>query len=281
MNLYHLLEEITTRPEPFSCYTAEALWTNEHTSRQMLAYHLNGDVDISSRRTEFIDRSVDWIVDFFNVGAETAIADFGCGPGLYTSRLARHGAQVTGIDFSERSLDYAGETAAREGLAIDYVRGNYLSLAIDRRFDLILMIMCDYCALSPVQRRSLLHKFRELLNPGGAVLLDVYSLAAIESREETSVFAGNLLDGFWSPNPYFGFLTTFVYPAEKVVLDKYTIIEAERTRVIYNWLQYFSQTSIAEEFTRAGFLVDAVFSDVAGTPITSDSLEFAVVARRA
>ena len=43
---------------------------------------------------------------------EMAIADFGCGPGLYAQRLARAGLNVTGIDFSANSLQYAREVAS-------------------------------------------------------------------------------------------------------------------------------------------------------------------------
>ena len=58
MDMFEQLENINTRPEPFECYTAADLWTDNHTSEQMLAYHLNADIDVSSRRVEFIDQSV-------------------------------------------------------------------------------------------------------------------------------------------------------------------------------------------------------------------------------
>src|SRR5512136_371658 len=95
------LEKINARPEPFEFYTARDLWTDEHTSKQMLAFHLDDGIDASSRNIDFIDRSVAWITSRFNIGAGTKIADFGCGPGLYTTRLAKRQADVTGIDFSK------------------------------------------------------------------------------------------------------------------------------------------------------------------------------------
>jgi SAM-dependent methyltransferase len=224
------LEKINERPRPFELYTSGELWTDEHTSKQMLSFHLNGEIDVSSRNTAFIDKSVEWISSHFNIGTGKKIADFGCGPGLYSARLARKQAEVTGIDFSARSIQYAQESAAGEGLSIQYVNQDYLEFETDDRFDLILMIMCDFCALSPFQRNKMLSKFHTLLKPGGSILLDVYSLKAFDKREETASYALNLLDGFWSPNKYYGFLNTFKYAEEKVVLDKYTIIEADRTR---------------------------------------------------
>ena len=208
------------------------------------------------------------------------VGDFGCGPGLYTTRLAEKGANVTGIDFSERSIRYAKETALQKDLHIHYVRQNYLEFETDQRFDLIIMIMCDFCALSPAQRKTMLCKFHQLLKPGGSVLLDVYSLAAFDQKKEAATYEHNLLDGFWSPEHYYGFLNTFKYENEKVILDKYTIVEEARTRVVYNWLQYFNRDSITTEFEANGLKVEEVYSDVAGTPFRPDALEFAVEARK-
>ena len=246
----------------------------------MLVFHLNEDIDVSSRNAEFINRSVEWIASHFNVGAGTKIADFGCGPGLYATRLAQRQAEVTGIDFSKSSIQYAQEFAAREMLSIHYVNQNYLEFETENRFHLILMIMCDFCALSPTQRKKMLNKFHTILEPGGSVLLDVYSLVAFGQREEAATYEANLLNGLWSPNKYYGFLNTFKYEEEKVVLDKYTLIEASRTRTIYNWLQYFNPEALEREFVECGFRVEMLYSDVAGSSFDPETTEIAVVAKR-
>jgi SAM-dependent methyltransferase len=278
--MFEELERINERPEPFEFYTASDLWTDEHTSKQMLSFHLNEAIDVSSRNAEFINRSVEWIAFEFNIGRDTKIADFGCGPGLYATHLAKRGANVTGIDFSKRSIEHAKEVAAREQLNISYVKQNYLEFETEGRFDLVLMIMCDFCALSPTQRKGILSKFHNILKPSGSVLLDVYSLSAFEQREEAVTYEMNQQNGFWSPNRYYGFLNTFKYDEEKVVLDKYTIIESERTRQVYNWLQYFAPEDLEREFIAAGLSVKGIYSDVAGTQYDRKSSEFAVIANR-
>jgi hypothetical protein len=126
----------------------------------------------------------------------------------------------------------------------------------------------------------MLNKFHTLLESGGLVLLDVYSLNAFEQREAKALYEANLLDGFWSPNKYYGFVNTFKYEKEKVVLDKYTIIEADRTRTIYNWFQHFSPETLEREFVECGFAIKQKFCDVAGTPFDSKANEFALVARK-
>lgn len=276
--MFKKLEEINTRPKPFEVYTAEELWTNEHTSEQMLAYHLNENIDVSSRKKSFIESSVKWIADYFDLGSEKQIADFGCGPGLYTTRFARLGANVTGIDFSKRSIEYARGVADEEGLSIHYINGNYLSCSLDGRFDLIIMIMCDFCALSPQQCSMLLEKFREHLVPGGYILLDVYSLNAFQKREEVSSYELNQLNGFWSPRKYYGFVNTFKYNDEKVILDKYTIITVDEEKTVYNWLQHYSIESLEAIFHDHGLKVIEKYANVAGENFFQNSHEFAIVA---
>ena len=111
-------------------------------------------------------------------------------------------------------------------------------------------------------------------------MLDVYSLNSFNQKEESTTYELNQLYGFWSPDDYYGFVNTFKYEKEKVTLDKYTIIEKARKRVVYNWLQYFSEDSLKNEFEGNGFKVEALYSDVAGKAIASESAEFAIVAKK-
>ncbi|MEE8576146.1 MAG: class I SAM-dependent methyltransferase [candidate division Zixibacteria bacterium] len=278
--MFNDLKEFNSRPDPFQFYTAEELWTDEHTSKQMLQYHLHETIDAASRNRDFIGRSVEWIVSHFGVSKNSEIVDFGCGPGLYTTMLAERGAIVTGIDFSDNSLEYAKKLAAQKNLKIDYVLTDYLNFETQDKFDLIMMIMCDFCALSPVRRRKMLAKFSSLLKPGGSVLLDVYSLNSFDQKEESATYELNQLNNFWSPDDYFCFVNTFKYEKEKVILDKYSIIEESRKRTVYNWLQCYSTDSLRDEFEQNGLKIEEIYSDVAGGAFNSESTEIAVVAKK-
>lgn len=278
--MFEELREINKRPSPYAVYTADALWNDPHTSGKMLAFHLDDSINLSSRNKLFIERSVDWIISRFTVTEKTCIADFGCGPGLYATRLAGKKARVTGIDFSERSIRYARNVAEKEGLDIVYHQENYLNFDTETKFDLILMIFCDFCALSPSQRKTMLEKYYRFLKPGGFVLLDVHSLNTFDAITEKAVYEKNQMDHFWSADDYYAFQTTFKYDAEKVTLDKYTIIEKNRTRVVYNWLQHFSRDSLTREFEETGFCVDAIYSDVCGTPFSAGTMDMAIVAQK-
>jgi len=278
--MFEQLEKINTPPKPFEFYTASDLWTDEYTSEQMLQFNLDEESNAASSNAAFIDQTVEWIASRFNIKAGTKIADFGCGPGLYATRLAQRHANVTGIDFSTKSVQYARQVAESKGLSIQYVSQNYLDFETDERFRLILMTRCNFCALSPTQRKKMLTKFHTFLEPNGSVLVDVYSLTAFEQREEKAIYETNLHDGFWSPNKYYVFLNSFKYEKEKVVLNKYAIIEAGRTRTVYNWSQCFSVETLGKEFGGCGLAVEGLYSDVSGSPFDPEGEEFAVVAKK-
>lgn len=278
--MFDKLNSINTKPKAFEFYTAAELWTNEHTAKEMLKYHLNKDIDVSSRNHTFIDDSVNWIIKNFNLKADSSVIDFGCGPGLYTNRLGRKDINTTGVDFSKNSIEYAKNIANTEKLPVQYVHQNYLEFASEKKFDLVMMIMCDFCALSPEQRKQMLKKFYAILKDDGKVLLDVYSLISFEQREEIATYEKNQLNNFWSPRDYYSFQNTFKYDDEKVILDKYTIIEKDKTRTVYNWLQYFTPETLSREFEKVGFKTEQIIANVAGDEFVPENEEFAIIASK-
>lgn len=278
--MFEKLEKTGQRPGPYEFYTAELLWNDEYVSKKMLEFHLNENVDPASRNKTFLDKSASWIISRFNIGTDTKICDFGCGPGLYTAPFAEKGAHVTGIDFSTRSIQYAKDCARSKNLNIDYILQNYLNFTTDKRFDLITLIYEDFCPLSPEQRKSLLGIFHDCLENDGAVLLDVLSMNHFNETNEKSTFEYSPDNGFWSPHPYYEFCNTFKYQEEKVVLYKYTVVEKTQTREIFNWLQSYSLESLKKEFQDNGFDIVEYYSDVTGAPYKSDSKDIAIIAKK-
>jgi len=272
--MYELLIEISQRPEPFSRYTAKELWTRPYLAQQMLTYHLSQETDLASRRIEAIDQAVEWINAHLGL-AEKKVCDLGCGPGLYTERFASIGAEVTGVDFSRHSLDFA-ETKGSQ--AIRYVEADYLSDDLPTGFDVVTLIYTDFCALSPVQRARLLSRMREMLNPGGHIVMDVVGVGSFSPKEETTIIEHKLMGGFWSPGDYVGIQRTFLYPAEQLALDHYLIIEPDENWQVYNWTQHFTPDRIETELRKAGFQISQMTGDLSGTPLEAESDLIGIVA---
>ncbi|OHD42699.1 MAG: SAM-dependent methyltransferase, partial [Spirochaetes bacterium GWD1_27_9] len=277
---FNKLLEINKRPKPFEFYTAEELWTDEYTSQKMLEYHLNESIDAASRNHKFINKSSDWIIEKFNINKKSKIIDFGCGPGLYTLKFAKTGADITGIDFSKSSLDYAREQADKNNLKINYIKTNYLEYETVEKYDLITMIMCDFAALSYSQRKIMLSKFYNLLKPNGNILLDVYSINYFNLKQEQAIYEFNLLNKFWSKEDYYCFLNSFKYDNEKLILDKYTIYNKTEKRIVYNWLQCFSKESIKKEFEENKLIIKEFYANVSGDIYNDNFNEFAIVANK-
>ncbi|MCP3889497.1 MAG: class I SAM-dependent methyltransferase, partial [Desulfobulbaceae bacterium] len=96
---------------------------------------------------------------------------------------------------------------------------------------------------------------------------------------ESATYEKNQLFGFWSPNDYYAFVNTLKYEDEKVVLDKYTILEENKEdRIVYNWLQHFSFDSLQTEFDQSGLAIKDRLANVAGGEFDPGSDEFAVIA---
>jgi len=266
------------RPPPFSRYTAEELWTDPHVARQMLKYHLDPDQDLASRNHAFIQRSVGWLTERFHLGNGKQVLDLGCGPGLYSNALAREGASVTGVDFSQSSLAFARSEADSRGLEVDYIHGNYLDLEVPGAFDLVLLIFGDFCPLGPEQRRSLLGRVKEWLRPGGQFVFDVSSLALFETVEESASYGEMSEGGFWSPDPHFVFTKRFKYPTVLAYLDRYLVVESGRHREFFNWIQCYDPSGLGAELEEAGWRLEATFGNVAGDPFDPDAPFFAVIA---
>lgn len=278
--MFKALQSINRRPQPFDIYTTPLLWNDRHLSKKMLDLHLDEHIDLASRKKTFVDRSSDWIISRFDIGPDKTLCDYGCGPGLYTLRFASTGADVTGIDLSRRSIDYAKNCARDAGLDIHYILKNYMDFSSEKPFDLITMIYCDYCVLSPAQRKVLLKNINAHLKPGASLLLDVFSLNYFDTVLEQHLYEYSAEDGFWSANPSFVFSNTYKYDDEKLYLDKYTIVEQDRTWEIFNWMQCFSLQSIEKELKDSGFIITETYADVSGTPYSPTSHEIAVVAQK-
>ena len=283
-----LLGELQKRPEPFA--SGEPLfWDDPHIAQQMLQAHLNPNTDAASYRPETIEQIVSWLVGTLSLGAAsdseaTAVLDCGCGPGLYTSRLAKLGMQVTGVDYSRNSIAYARDFAREHDLPITYRYENYLELADEDEYDVVMLISGDFCPLSPENRKRLLGNVRRALRENGRFVLDVTTGSYRYRTGEKNWYVAE--GGFWRPGWHLvleqGLEYGLTSSGETAVhLDQYIVIEADGTCAVYhNWVQEFTLETITAELEQNGFAVEFVGSDLMGTPLAAESEMIGIVARK-
>lgn len=257
MNIQKLIEA-SHKPELYSKGTT-VMWVDEHISRQLLEVHLNPDVDLASRKESTISLTVDWILDKMP-GDWLDILDLGCGPGLYTEKLGKAGHRVTGMDFSANSIRYAKASAIRKNLTIDYIHQNYLTLAEENRYDLILMIYTDFCVLPPEERNLLLSNIYRALKPGGKFLFDVLN-------DNYPISDSKIWDlcekGFWKNRPYLALSETFHYETEKVILNQHIIIDNSGEIDIYRfWMHTFSHPDLERSLASRKFCAIELYDNI-------------------
>lgn len=137
--MFRQIRDALNKPQIYT-QTDVPFWNDEYISKQMLKAHLDPDFEGASRKLSFINRSVDWITHTVPPEAYPRLLDLGCDPGLYAERFARQGYQVTGIDYSNRSIEYARKSALSNGLSIEYHYQNYLNMEFEHAFDFAVMI---------------------------------------------------------------------------------------------------------------------------------------------
>ncbi len=257
------IKELTTtaqKPEIYTKGTAE-MWVDDYISTQLLETHLNQQIDLASRKETTISSTVEWILNKIP-GERMNILDLGCGPGLYTEKLAKKGHKVTGVDFSSTSIQYARKSAEKKNITISYKHQNYLELNEVDSYDLILMIFTDFGVLSPDQRTILLAKIYRALKPGGVFLFDI--LNDNFPTKESGLKGWELSEkGFWRDSPYLALSETFYYEEEKVILNQHIIIEETGKMETYRfWMHNFSNVDIKKILSSQRFCITECYDSV-------------------
>ncbi len=236
------LIEASKKPEIYTSGTT-VMWVDEYISTQLLEVHLNPDIELASRKETTISSTIKWILNKVP-GDRLNILDLGCGPGLYTEKLAENGHTVTGMDFSSNSIRFARETAERKKLNISYIQQNYLELEEENRYDLILMIFTDFGVLIPDQREKLLTNIYRALKPGGKFLFDVLN-KNFSANESGSKEWDLSKKGFWRNRPYLALTESFYYENQKVTLNQHIIIDETGDMDVYRfWVHTFSHADL-------------------------------------
>jgi SAM-dependent methyltransferase len=270
--------QMQEKPQPFEQGEPQ-FWTDPHIARQMLASHLDPTVDGASRRPETIERITNRITTTVGLRSGDCILDLGCGPGLYAERLAQAGFQVTGVDFSQNSIDYAIAQAREQQLPIQYRCKDYLELDDPAMYSAVLLIYGDFCPLSPEQRARLLASVHAALKPGGCFILDVTTpLCRQKYGLKNGWYAAG--QGFWKPGPHLVLEKGFVYPND-LFLDQFIVIEGDGKISVYrNWFQDYTPATISAELAAGGFEIESLWGDLTGMPYTPDSEWIGIIARK-
>jgi SAM-dependent methyltransferase len=246
-------------------------WNDPGFSRRMLNEHLSQAHDAASRRFEIIDQHVRWIHHRVLKGKPGRILDLGCGPGLYTSRLAKLGHPCTGIDFSPASIAYAREQAGGAGLDCEYFQQDIRAADYGGGYGLVMLIFGELNVFRPEEAKGILTKAYHALEPGGYLLLEPHTFEKVVElgREPASWFSAE--KGLFSDAPHLCLQENFWDAQENVAIERYYVIDAATGEAAQHSssMQAYTNEAYRSLLAQCGF-GEAVFypslGEAAGSP---------------
>ncbi len=201
-------------------------WNDPDFSQRMLNEHLSQAHNAASRRFEIIDRHVNWIHEQVLKGNPTRILDLGCGPGLYTNRLARLGHRCVGIDFSPASIAYAKEQAEQAGFACEYIHQDIRTADYGDGYGLVMSIFGEFNVFRPEEAKSILRKAYEVLLPDGYLLLEPHTLEKVLEMGKQPASWYTTEQGLFSAKPHLCLQENFWDAKHNVAIERFYLIEA-------------------------------------------------------
>ena len=278
---FSLLEKITKKPKLFAKDDGN-FWQDSYISEHLLYAHLDDETDEGSRKYETIIQTVNWFCEYLKLPSGSKLLDLGCGPGLYSEAFHSQGFEVTGVDFSQSSIDYAKEQAEEYQYKINYICKNYLEIDFEQEFDVVTLIYGDLCVLSHKDRDLLLQKVRKALKPGGYLICDVFTKHYFETSEPNQSWYISKDEGFWSEKEHLLLQSHFKYKKDKVRLDKYTLIMKDgEVRTHHIWKHYFSLKRAIQMMKEHEFTVCDYWSNLQGKPYERLSPWIGMIVRKA
>jgi ubiquinone/menaquinone biosynthesis C-methylase UbiE len=148
-----------------------------HTFLQKQAIHSQWQSDyLTPEMDKFYDRAFADIVHRSHITPDSSVLDAGCGDCYHTVRLARSGAKITAVDFSEAALAAAYSTIAQAGIQnqVSLQRADLTALAFpDASFDFV--VSWGVLMYIPLLEMALTELAR-VLKPGGVLVLSEYNM---------------------------------------------------------------------------------------------------------
>ena len=201
-------------------------WHEADFSQRMLAEHLTQEHDAASRRTELIDQHVDWIHTQVLENRSTRILDLGCGPGLYSSRLAELGHSCVGIDYSPASIKYARQHAEDTGLDCSYLFGDLRDTDYGDNFGLAMFIYGEFNVFRPEDIALILTKINRALDLNGYLVIEPHTYEAVKQMGNAGASWSASAEGLFSDQPYLLLLENFWDIRFQTTTNRFYVIDA-------------------------------------------------------
>jgi SAM-dependent methyltransferase len=218
-----------------------------------------------------VEADVDWLAKHLAPAPGAAILDIGCGPGLYSNRLAAHGYQVTGIDIAQAFLDHAQAEAQAQGVADNctYRQLSMFDMAYETEFETVLLIQSIASRLDLTELQTLLTKIHAALKPAGHFLAEFQVTSSEFASNEATITESIsfLAHSPWSDQFHAWLLRDLIFPDAAERVNHHLLLNADGQLAEY-WSRFslYSIPALTGLWQACGFRVQAVFGQTLGQP---------------
>ena len=279
-----ILDIVHRTPEPAPWSEGDNIpWDDPEFSERMLAEHLSQEHQLASRRSETIDRHVQWIFSEVLGSRPARLLDLACGPGLYTHRLAGVGCHCVGIDFSPASIRYAGDATGGEATpgSCTYRLADVRDGSFGKDFDFVMMLYGQFNVFPRDVALEILKETRAALKPGGRVLLEVQSPEEIQRGGEKAGSWYSARSGLFTGTPHLVLQENFWHSDVGASTTRFMVIDARTGDVSCHALsnEAYTEQELDRALRSAGFKDVERFPSLTGKIVDPDQDLPVVVAR--
>lgn len=217
---------------------------------------------------------VDFAERVLGISPGDAVLDVACGAGRHAIELARRGYRVTGVDISTASLARATALADAAGVDVRWLHADMREIPYAGEFNAAINMWTAFGYLeNEAEDQRAMDAIARALAPGGALLLDLLNPTGL---------ARNWKAQGWEDLP------------DGTVLAEERIFDPVTYRIANTWhflhpdgrrsaesfeTRLYTMPELRSMMGRAGLVVDAVFGDFNGAPLTMDTYRMIAIAR--
>lgn len=123
-----------------------------------------------------VSREVDFLMEVFRqlTGREAqSLLDLACGPGYHARNFARRGLRAVGLDLRREMINFAHQSAQKDGVSVDWITADMRYVELDEPIDMAVNMFDGIDCLN--NNTDLVQHLKTMaynLTPGGLYLID-------------------------------------------------------------------------------------------------------------
>ena len=244
---------------------------------------MNTDYDSWAAIYDEVYSFVDYDINFYLQKASNIkgnILEIGCGTGRITIPLMENGANITGIDSSQKMIDMLGTKVANNKVPIKIIKRDVRDLELAQKFSLVIFPYRGFQSLLTVEDQvNALNSLRNHLEPGGKLIITLFVPGKDLFDQRSDIFY-HLRDSRYQEDNGYRSLhhrTEFDHH-NQLIHTQISITEHIGDYLISKryadfTLRYLYTDEARYLFEYCGFKIEEIAGDYDGTPYDRDSEE--------